>query len=101
MEIRAQEAPRAVDGFLDRLRVAGYRGLRDRARKSTLPRCAADRPRSLGCAGRAFQNHHSSTATRCRCRVLIRELIAVDRDKTLLIRIVPSGKATADNMQGY
>ena len=54
--------------------------------------------RSLGCACRAFQSHHSSTATGCRSRILIRELIAVDRDETLLIRIVPRGKAAADNM---
>jgi len=53
--------------------------------------------RSLGCACRAFQSHHSSAPTGCRCRILIRELIAVDRDETLLIRIVPSGKAAADN----
>jgi hypothetical protein len=54
--------------------------------------------RSLGCACRAFQSHHSSTPTGCRCRILIREHIAVDRDETLLIRIVPRGKAAADNM---
>jgi hypothetical protein len=54
--------------------------------------------RSLGCACRAFQSHQSSTPTGCRCRILIREHIAVDRDETLLIRIVPRGKAAADNM---
>mgnify|MGYP006886483699 CR=1 FL=1 len=54
--------------------------------------------RSLGCACRAFQSHHSSTPTGCRCRILIREHIAVDRDETLLVRIVPRGKAAADNM---
>jgi hypothetical protein len=52
----------------------------------------------LGCAFRAFQSDHSSTPTGCRCRILIRELIAVDRDETLLIRFVPRGKAAADNM---
>jgi hypothetical protein len=61
---------------------------------------ATDRPkeRSLACGFRAFQSHNSSTLTGCRCRILIRELIAVDRDETLLIRIVPRGKAAADNL---
>jgi hypothetical protein len=61
---------------------------------------ATDQPkeRSLACDFRAFQSHHSSTPTGCRCRILIREFVAVDRDETLLIRIVPRGKAAADNL---
>ena len=62
---------------------------------------ATDRPkeRSLACDFRAFQKSPQQCPHRLPVSgFLYVELIAVDRDETLLIRIVPRGKAAADNL---